>query len=210
MPELAPEIERMERRIGNVLTEWNVPGASVAVFSNKAPVLVRGYGTTVAGKDNPVDEDTRFPIGSLTKAFIAAAVGLLVGDGKLFWDDPVRTILPEFALADRWVSDTVTIRDLLSHRTGLGRAIRLMWKDVEFDPDDFIRRARFMQFDRGFREGFGYANIHYVVAGAIIEAISGMPWGMFLRERIFIPMGMTSTFATWEDSLAEGDRKSVV
>jgi len=201
-------VQEIEKRIEDSLREWGIPGAAVGIISGGSVVSLKGYGKKAKEGDEAVTPDTRFSIGSLSKAFIAAAVGILVDDGVLGWDDSVIKYVPEFALADPWITGQLTIRDLLCHRTGIQRTIRLMWKEPVFDPDDFLARARHMRFDRGFRAGFGYANIHYILAAKIIEAASGMPWERFLSERLFRPLGMASTTATYTE-LDGGTRASM-
>ncbi len=192
-------VPEIESRIEAAMGEWGIPGASVAIIADGAVVSRRGYGRKIVGGSDAVAPDTRFAIGSLSKAFIAAAVGILVDDGLLGWDDRVTKHVPDFKLSDPWITDNLNIRDLLCHRTGLKRSIRLMWKDPVFDPDDFLARARYLGFDRGFRTGFGYANIHFILAAKIIETVSGVPWEHFVSERLFKSLGMGSTTATYTE-----------
>ena len=200
----APVIEKIEAKIEHTLQEWPVPGGAVAILQDGQVVSCRGYGVTELEGNNPVSGETLFPIGSCTKAFTAAALGMMVDEGKLDWDDKVICYLPDFQLADEWVTREITIRDLLCHRSGLGRAIRLMTRQSVFDSQDFVRRMRYLPFKSGFREKFGYNNPHFVTAGLILEAVSGRSWAEFIRQRIFQPLDMASSYTSYGDMQAAG------
>jgi CubicO group peptidase (beta-lactamase class C family) len=165
------------------LAGWNIPGAAVALVQGD-DVYTRGYGVCAAGEPAPVDEHTIFAIGSTTKAFTSALVGLLVDAGKLAWDDPVVKHLPDFAVADPWVTQHVTLRDLLCHRVGLERAQRLYYHGG-YSQVELIRRMRSLRPVMGFRSGFQYANQNFGAAGLIVEAASGKTWDEFLTENLF-------------------------
>jgi len=139
-----------------------------------------------------VDEHTRFAIGSTTKAMTAAAIGMLVDEGKLAWDDPVTKYLPDLELADPWVTRELTIHDLLTHRAGLGNADYL-WYEQETTSEDIVRRMRYLEPAYSFRSSYIYQNLMYLVAGEVIEAASGRPWAEFVEQRIFGPLGMRET-----------------
>ncbi len=194
--------QKIEEYIDNALQSWNVPGGAVAIVNAGEVTSCKGYGVTEIGKDQKVTAQTLFPIGSCTKAFTAAALGILVDEGKIKWDDKIIRYLPDFQLSDPWVTNEITIRDILSHRSGLGRAIRLMNRQSKFDSQDFIRRIRYLPFTAGFREKFGYNNPHFIIAGQIVEVISGQTWGNFIEKRIFEPLGMTSSFTSYQKMLA--------
>jgi CubicO group peptidase (beta-lactamase class C family) len=170
-------------------------GLSVAVVRDGTPIFAKGYGVRELGKPDRVDEHTLFAIGSTTKAMTAAAVGMLVDDGKVRWDDPVTRHLPGFQLADPYVTREVTIRDLLTHRAGLASG-DILWYRTDLTQAEILRRAQFIPISYSFRSGFVYQNIMYAAAGAVVEAASGMPWTEFVATRIFQPLGMTRTVAT--------------
>ena len=178
------------------LTQWDIPGAAVAVVAN-GDTYTQGYGTLAAGQPLAVNADTIFAIGSTTKAFTSAAVGMLVDEGKLGWDDPVVKHLPDFALADPWVTQQVTVRDLLCHRLGLERAQRLYYHQG-YSQRDLIRRMRYLKPEAGFRTQFCYANQQFGAAGLIVEAVSGQSWDDFICERIFKVLGMTRSFSGFD------------
>ncbi len=174
------------------MREWEVPGLALAIVKDDAIVFAKGYGVRTLGRPEPVTEDTIFAIGSATKAFTAAALGMLVDEGKLSWDDPVTIHLKGFQLSDPYVTRELTVRDLLSHRSGLDRA-ELLWYGSAYSRQEILRRVRWVKPSWSFRSRFGYQNIMYLAAGEIIPAVTGKSWDDFIRERIFVPLGMTGS-----------------
>lgn len=185
-----PPLSR-DARIEAVREAWEIPGLAVAILHGDS-LEVRGYGVRELGRPEPVDGHTLFAIGSTTKAFTAAAVGILVEEGRLDWDDRVVDRLPGFALADPWVTRRLTIRDLLAHRSGLPMA-NLMWLTGLHDREELIRRLRWLDSDGGYRDGIAYQNVLYAAAGSIVEEVAGVTWEAFVRERILAPLGMEAT-----------------
>src|ERR1700681_2916499 len=171
---------------------FEVPGFSVAIVKDGKVVLAKGYGIRKLGDATPVDRDTLFGIGSNTKAFTTAALATLVDAGKISWDDPVYQRLPGFQMYDPYVSHEMTIRDLLTHRSGmgLGEGDLLFWPHTTFTRDDIIYRLRFMKPASSFRSRFAYDNLLYMTAGQIIPAVTGTSWDDYVREKIFTPLGM--------------------
>ena len=188
------DLKALESKIESLFAEWHVAGGAVSIVKDNEVVSSRGYGVKEIGKSEAPDENTIFGIGSNTKSFTAAGVGLLVDEGKLDWDDRIIKHVPDFKLSDPWVTEQVTLRDMLCHRTGLGRAMRPLY-NRNFDLDEVMRRMRYMPFEADFRDDFGYNNYHFMSAGQVIEAVSGMSWPQFMKKRIFEPLGMTSTSA---------------
>jgi len=190
------EVEALEEWLENERQRWEIPGMAVAVVHEDQVVLARGFGETRLHDGRSVDADTQFGIASLSKAMTATALAILVDEGKLDWDHRVVDHLPEFALSDPWVTAEVTIRDLLSHRVGVGR---LFGNRLTFMPavsrDEFMARLRHHEFELPFREGYVYSNAMYTVAGAVLEAVSGATWEDFLELRLFEPLGMTRSNA---------------
>lgn len=177
---------------------FEVPGIAIAIVKDGKVVLAKGYGTRNLAKPGDVDAHTLFGIASNTKAFTAAAIAILVDEGKLSWDDPVQKYLPQFQLADPYVTREVTIRDLLSHRTGLGRwaGDLLYWGDTNFSRADVISAARHLPLVYSFRSRYAYSNLGFVVAGQVVAAVTGKPWEDFIRERILAPLAMNETRIT--------------
>lgn len=178
--------------VRQAVADWEVPGLAVSVVHGGEVVLSRGYGVREIGGSGAVDSQTLFAIGSTTKAMTAAAIGMLVDEGKLSWDSKVEDLLPGFRLADPWVSRELTVRDLLTHRAGLGNA-DFLWYRSGRESADVLARARFIDPAYSMRAGFVYQNIMYATAGAVIETVSGMPWSEFVQTRIFAPLGMERT-----------------
>jgi CubicO group peptidase (beta-lactamase class C family) len=175
--------------------DWGAVGLAVAVVKDGKVVFARGYGVRELGKPAAVDTSTLFAIGSTTKAMTAAALGMLVDEGKLRWDDPVTKYLPWFQLSDPWVTRQLTVRDLLTHRAGLGNA-DVLWYETDLSPEEVLRRARFIPMAYSMRSSFIYQNIMYAAAGAVVASASGSPWSEFIRQRIFTPLGMSGTAIT--------------
>lgn len=176
------------------LKDWEVPGMAIAIVRNDSVILQKGFGVLEVNKPEKVDEHTLFAIASNTKAYTAAALAILVDEGKLKWDDPVINYLPWFQLYDPYVTQNMKIRDLLCHRSGLETfSGDLLWYGSNYSREEVIRRARFLKPKYGFREHFGYSNILFLTAGEVVHAVSGKSWDDFLAERIFTPLGMTRT-----------------
>ena len=177
------------------MKEFQVPGLSVAIVKDGKTVLTKGYGVRKLDEPTPVDEHTLFGIGSNTKAFTTAALATLVDEGKISCDDPVYQRLPGFQMYDPYVAHEMTIRDLLTHRSGmgLGEGDLLFIPHTTYSRDDIIYRLRFMKPETSFRSGYAYDNLLYVAAGQSIPAVTGKSWDEYIRERIFAPVGMTSS-----------------
>lgn len=189
-------IQQLNETISKTLAAWNIPGAAVAVVQGDE-VFTQGYGVLEAGKPEVVNADTIFAIGSTTKAFTSALIGMLVDEGKLGWDDLVIQHIPEFELYDDWVARHVTVRDLLCHRLGLERAQRLYYHRG-YDQREIMRRMKYLKPAVGFRTGFNYANQQYGVAGLLIEAVTGKSWDNFITERIFNALNMSRSFSGYD------------
>ncbi|HXG92752.1 MAG TPA: serine hydrolase [Blastocatellia bacterium] len=178
--------------VSRALKDWDVPGAAIAIVKNDQIVFAKGYGVRKFGEQTPVDEKTLFAIGSASKAFTAAAIAMLVDEGKMKWDDPAIKHLPGFQLFDPYVTREITVRDLLSHRSGLDRA-EFIWYATPYDRNEILRRIMFVKPSSSFRSKFGYQNIMYLAAGQAVARVSGKSWDDFIRERIFAPLGMSSS-----------------
>jgi CubicO group peptidase (beta-lactamase class C family) len=185
----------LDSYVTSVMKAFNVPGLSVGIVKDGKVVLTKGYGVRKLGESAAVDENTLFGIGSNTKAFTAAALATLVDEGKLGWDDPVYQRLPGFQMYDPYVSHEMTIRDLLTHRSGmgLGEGDLLFWPHTTFTRAEIIYRLRFMKPASSFRSHYAYDNLLYMTAGQIIPAVTGKSWDDYVRERILTPLGMTTT-----------------
>jgi len=181
--------------VRRVMQAFTVPGLSVAIVKDGKVVLAKGYGVRRMGDPEPVDERTRFGIASNTKLFTATALALLVEEGRVEWDAPVIRYLPAFALYDPFVTRELTVRDLLVHRSGLGLGAGdlLWWPPSTYDRKEITRRLRFIPPATSFRSAYAYDNVLYLVAGEVIEAVSGQTWEQFVRERILRRVGMSES-----------------
>lgn len=191
----ADPLDGFDAFLAAAVRDWHVPGLAVAVVKDGEVVFAKGYGVREVGKPAPVDTHTRFAVGSTTKAMTAAAIGLLVDEGKVGWDDPVSRHLPWFQLRDPYVTREVTVRDLLTHRAGLGNA-DFLWYGTDTPAREVLERLRFVDPAYSLRGDFIYQNLMYAAAGAVVEAVSGMPWTTFVERRLFAPLGMTETTST--------------
>jgi CubicO group peptidase (beta-lactamase class C family) len=181
--------------VSNAMKDWRTPGLAIAVVKDGQVAFAHGYGVRELGKPAAVDARTLFAIGSTTKAMTAALVGMLVDEKKVVWDAPVIEYLPWFRLKDAAVTRELSVRDLLTHRGGLGNADYL-WYGQRHSTDEILRRVRLIDPAYPVRSGFIYQNIMYAAAGALIEAASGKSWAEMMRTRIFQPLGMRDTIAT--------------
>ncbi len=177
---------------------WETPGVAIAVVKDGETIFAQGFGTRTIGKDDPVDADTLFAIGSTTKAFTAAAIGMLVDEGKLDWDDPVSEFLPEFQLFDPYATADLRVRDLLCHRSGLERADGL-WYGTNRTRADILHQIRYVEPSWSFRSTWGYQNIMFLAAGQIVPKVAGESWDDFVRTRIFLPLGMLNSYTSTRD-----------
>ncbi|HLM02680.1 MAG TPA: serine hydrolase domain-containing protein, partial [Pyrinomonadaceae bacterium] len=175
-----------------VQADWNVPGFAIAIVKDDKLVFAKGYGVRQLGKPDKVDENTQFAIASNSKAFTTASLAILVDEGKLKWDDKVSQYLPEFQMSDPYVTRELTVRDLVTHRSGLDTfSGDLLWYETTYSADEILRRVRFLKPVSSFRSRYGYQNLMFTAAGRIVEKISGKSWSDFVRERILTPLGMT-------------------
>ncbi|MCG8467061.1 MAG: serine hydrolase [Gemmatimonadetes bacterium] len=186
------DADAFDRYVSAAVSDWDATGLAVAVVKDGEVLFERGYGVLELGRPERVDEHTRFAIGSTTKAMTAAALGMLVDEGRIGWDDPVIDHMPGFRLHDPFVTREVTVRDLLTHRAGLGNA-DFLWYEQETTADEILAKARHIPPAYSLRSGFIYQNIMYLAAGAVVEAVSGVAWEDFIQTRIFDPLGMTES-----------------
>jgi CubicO group peptidase (beta-lactamase class C family) len=188
----------LDAYVASSMKTFDVPGTAVAIVKDSKIVVAKGYGVRRVGDPAAVDEFTLFGIGSNTKAFTTAALATLVDEGKLSWDDPVYQRLPGFVMYDPYVSHEMTIRDLLTHRSGmgLGEGDLLFWPHTTYTREEIIYKLRFMKPASSFRSHYAYDNLLYMTAGQIIPAVTGISWDDYVRRRVFTPLGMNHTNVT--------------
>ncbi len=182
----------IDRLVARVQQTFQVPGIAVAIVKDGKTVFAKGYGVRSQGKPGAVDADTLFGIGSNTKAFTTSALAMLVDEKKLAWDDKVIDHLPGFRLYDPWVTREFTVRDLLTHRSGLGPGAGdlMIFPHTDFTRDEIIHNLRFLKPASSFRSTFAYDNLLYIVAGQLIPAVAGESWEDFVQKRILDRLGM--------------------
>jgi CubicO group peptidase (beta-lactamase class C family) len=197
----------LDRWVARALQTFEVPGTALAVVKDDQVVVAKGYGVRKLGDPTPVDARTLFGIASNTKAFTAAALGLLVEEHKIEWDAPVLRYLPSFAMWDPFVTRELTVRDLLVHRSGLGLGAGdlLWWPASTYERKEIARRLRFIPPATSFRSAYAYDNVLYLVAGELIEAVSGQPWETFVSSRILAKVGMSGSNVRLSASSAGGN-----
>ncbi|MEO6720098.1 MAG: serine hydrolase [Ferruginibacter sp.] len=187
---------QVDSLVERTLKTFDVPGIAVAIVKDDKIVLAKGYGVRSLNTGEKVDEHTLFGIASNSKAFTVAALGMLADDGKLKWDDKVTDYIPEFKMYNPYVTDEFTIRDLLTHRSGLGLGAGdlMFWPDSNnFTLKDIIHNLRYLKQVSGFRTKYDYDNLMYILAGEVVKRVSGMKWEDFIETRIMQPLGMTES-----------------
>lgn len=196
---LDERLREIDAYANTVISNWKSSGAgmAIAVIKDDKTVFAKGYGVRELGKPDKVDKNTVFAIASNSKAFTAAALAILVDEKKIAWDDKVSEYLPDFQMYDPWVTSELTIRDVISHRVGLDTfSGDLLWYETTYTDDDILKRVKFLKPVSSFRTRYGYQNLMFIVAGKIIEKVSGKPWGEFVKQRILDPLGMSRTVTT--------------
>ncbi len=203
-PKLKEKLKKFRLFLNAEMKRWEVPGIGVGIVKDGKIVLAEGFGYRNLEQKLPVTPDTLFAIGSASKAFTTMDIGILVDEGKLDWDKPVRAYLPEFALKDEIATERMTVRDLVCHRSGLPRH-DLLWYGSPVSRKDLVGRLRFLDFSADVRTTFQYNNLMYLTAGYIVGQVTDSSWEEFTRKRIFGPLGMTNSNFSVEDSKKSAD-----
>ena len=195
----------LDSYIQHAVTDWGIAGLAIAIVHDDSVVYERGFGVREAGKPDRVDARTLFAIGSNSKLFTATLAGMMVDAKKMSWDAPATTYLPSFQLYDPWVTREITLRDLLSHRSGLGRRGDMLWYASPFDRAEVLRRIRYLRPNSSFRSQYGYQNIMVLAAGEATAAAAGRSWDDLVKERIFQPLGMRASNTSVRDLAGQTD-----
>jgi CubicO group peptidase (beta-lactamase class C family) len=193
-----------DKYMEQILKSWNAPGVGVGIVVKDRLVFAKGYGYRDYEKKLPITPNTLFQIASNTKLFTTMAVGLLVADGKLDWDRPLRQVVPSIQFATEELNNTVTIRDMLAHRTGISRH-DLIWYKSDFSRKELFDRVKYLEPSQPIRQGFLYNNMMYAATGYAIELLTGKPWEEFLKQRLFSPLEMTSTLFSIKEMTKQSD-----
>ena len=197
-PSLQADITAFDNYVQKTMQDWQIPGMAVAIVKNNEIIFSKGYGVREIGTNKKVDTKTIFVCASTTKAMTAACMGILVDEGKINWSDPVIKYLPQFKLYDPYVTRELTIQDLFLHNSGVGNTDYL-WGDNKLTDDEILAKMQLVKPSYSFRSSFIYQNVFYLVAGKVIEKVSGKAWQLFIKENIFDPLGMQHTKALLKD-----------
>jgi len=192
----------LDSYVNAMLKAFGAPGLSLAIVEDGRVSVAKGYGVRTLGTDEKVDAHSAFPIGSETKAFTSAALAILVDRGRLAWNDRVVDHLPGFQMYDPYATQHMTIRDLLTHRSGLGlgEGDLLIIPRTNRSRADIVHALRYLKPATGFRESFAYDNILYIVAGVLVETVSGQSWEEFVTRNIFMPAGMKDAHPDYDET----------
>ena len=199
-PSVESRLAGLDAYMEQVVKDWNVPGIGVGVVYKDKLVFAKGYGYRDYQKKLPFTPTTTGPFASNTKLFTAVAAGFLVDEGKLDWDKPIRQFVPSIQFFNEDLNRTVTMRDMLSHRTGITRH-DMIWYKSDFTQKELFERLKYLEPSQPLRSVFLYNNMMYSGAGYAIELLAGKSWERVVRERILEPLGMTSTTFTIADML---------
>jgi CubicO group peptidase (beta-lactamase class C family) len=200
----AQKLDGFDTFAAQALRDWKCDGFAIAVVQDGKVILSKGYGLRDVKKNLPVTQKTLFAIGSATKSFTVTALGVLVDQGKLDWDKPVRDYLPDFRMWDQFATERMTTRDLVTHRSGLPRH-DLMWYNSPFSREQLFERLRYLEPNKDFRTAFQYQNLMFMTAGYLAGHIAGTSWEQLVHSVIFEPLGMTGSNFSVLDSQKSAD-----
>ena len=198
------KLKGFDATVEKILKDWNVPGCGVGIVVKNKLVFAKGYGYRDLEKKLPVTANTLFQIASNTKLFTATAIGFLVEEGKLDWDKPVKNYVPQIQFYNDELNANVTIRDMLSHRTGISRHDGI-WYKSDFTREELFERLKYLEPSIPLRQGYLYNNLMYAAAGSVVEKLSGQTWEDFVRARIFKPLEMTHSIFVTEEMQKQND-----
>ena len=186
--------KKIDEIVISTLERFEIPACSVAIVYQNEIIFNSGFGTRTKGENEPVNEHTIYALASISKTTVSACLGILVDEGRIKWSDPVRKYLPDFELFDSFATQEMQVRDLLIHNSGLPpESGGTIWYGSTFSRKEVIERLRFLKPIQSFRSGYAYQNITFLVAGELIAAVTGISWDIFVRDRIFNPLGMLRT-----------------
>lgn len=198
------KLKGFDQYMQQAMKDWNTPGVGVGIVMNGKLVFAKGYGYRDYGKKLPVTPNTMFQIASNTKLFTTIAAGFLVDEGKLDWDKPIKNYAPSIQFYNDELNNTITLHDMLSHRTGVSRH-DLIWYKSDFSRPELFAKLKYLEPSQPLRQGFLYNNLMYAAAGHVIELLSKKTWEEYVQEKILNPLDMKSTFFTAEDMMKQPD-----
>lgn len=194
--------DSLDNYVHRGMEQWQIPGVAVLIVKDGKVIIAKGFGVKELGTNDNVDENTLFMIGSNTKAFTGTALAILEQEGKLKLDDKVIKYLPDFKMKDEWVTQELNLLDIVSHRMGLDTYQGdFMYWTSDLTPDEVLEKFGMITPKYDFRTKYGYTNAGYAIAGKIIEKVSGLSWGEFLKEKIFEPLKMKNTISLYNEYL---------
>lgn len=200
------DLIEIDKYFEKMVKDWDVPSASIGIVKDGELIFTGNYGVLEIGKNKKPNSNTLYAIASNSKAFTSAIIGMLVQEGKLDWNDRVKKHLPYFALYDPWVSDNVTIRDILSHRVGLGTfSGDNIWYKSNLSAEEIIKRIKYVPQAYDFRAGYGYSNLMYITAGEIIKTVTNKTWGENVKQLILDPLDMNRTISSLKNLNKKGN-----
>lgn len=197
-------LKGFDKTVEQILKDWNVPGCGIGIIVKDKLVFARGYGYRDLENRLPVTPNTLFQIASNTKLFTATAMGFLVEEGKIDWDKPVRNYVPQLQFYNDELNASVTVRDMLSHRTGISRHDAI-WVRSDFTRQELFNRVKYLEPSIPFRSGALYNNLMYVAAGQSVEYLSGQTWEEYVTKKIFEPLEMRNSKFVVEDMIKQPD-----
>ncbi|MDJ0571733.1 MAG: serine hydrolase [Pleurocapsa sp. MO_192.B19] len=203
--DIVDRLQDFDAYMEKLLQDWNAPGVGVGIVAEDKLVFAQGYGDRNYAEKLPFTPKTLFSIGSNTKLFTAIAAGILVEEGKLTWDEPIRDAVPTIRFYNRELDNTVTLRDMLAHRTGITRHDGIWYHQDSLTRKDILDRLKYLKPEAPLRQTFLYNNLMYAAVGYIIELLSGKTWEEFVREKIFQPLEMHSTVYTVAEMVQQSD-----
>ncbi|MEO1413781.1 MAG: serine hydrolase [Bacteroidota bacterium] len=187
-------LSRIDQAVSNAFETFEPTGLAVAVVKDGQIVYKKALGKASVEAGTDLQTTSLFNVASCSKAFTAAAMGMLVDEGQVKWTDKVTDHLPDFRMRDPYITQQIDLTDILSHRSGLGTFVGdLLWYGTDYTDEEVLDRLKNLPIDNGFRRSYGYSNLMFLTAGEVIEAASGQPWSEFMEERFFAPLSMTST-----------------
>lgn len=186
-------IEKIRNYAQKVREDWKIPGMSLSIVKDGKLIFAEGFGFKEMGKQAKVDASTVYQIGSVSKSFTATIMASLVDEGKVKWDDTVKNILPDFEMYDKWVTENIQVKDIMTHRTGLKGQMGTYIPNMGYEREDIYKMLKLMKPAYSFRGSYEYNNITFIIAEKIIEKVTGKSWEQNIQERVFDKLGMTSS-----------------
>ena len=189
---MIPNISKLQALLESVAPRWDVPGAIVSVIGREDVLFQGTYGVKSLAAGGVIDEDTVFQVGSITKSFTSAAAAILSDRGLLPLNKPIRDFVPEFALRDAMATERITISDFLSQNSGLP-SHNLFWHGSYLNRQGFLARLRHLEPRWDMRTHWHYQNLNFMVAGALMERVSGRTWEALVQDELFTPLGLSGS-----------------